>query len=611
MEQVDIVVNCTAEPPTAQGNRLEKNLQLTSAHQRERTYSITHHLGHAMSAFCTSGFDGCAVLVIDGLGSHWQDFSDPEKHTSVGATKGRESVSIYHATGTRMEPVEKQLCVDMWVEPDGSPFQWEKQITAMPHFRTLGGMYSAVGWQLFAHGLEGPGKLMSLAGLGSPNHSIEDFLSIDTAGIVQFNDVVPRRYRHDEHWPSHRDEYIALSASVQAALEHAVIHLARRALSLTGSQRLCFVGGTALNGIVNEILCREFSSENVFIFPAAEDSGTAVGAAYHGLWKLGIAHEVAQIQHDFHGKPYGDLDVLDAEKCNEIIKVSRVSDTAINAAESIDSGGIVGWFQHGSELGPRALGHRSILADPRNAENKRLLNLRLKQREDFRPFAPAVLEEHAHKWFEMEAADRSPFMLRVTRVRTEVADLIPAVLHDDGTARVQTVSREHNPDLYRVIEAFWHRTGIPILLNTSMNGRGEPIVERVEQAFQLAVTAPLDAVYINDYWKAVPRETVFESLIPVRVECLGVKPRHPEQELSSPEGVSGDRIPTEYLELSKQHVYVVPTLWGPYECRLDDKAASVFASIDDTLTVGEMGNPDILRSLQRMGMLRFTSPVGG
>ncbi|GAA3076655.1 carbamoyltransferase family protein [Streptosporangium carneum] len=594
VDDLDAVVVCTQEPQGSRANRLDLNPQLRPAVENGRAYPISHHYGHAVSAFCTSGYEDAAILVIDGLGSPWADLSDEERATCVGAAEGWESISIYRASGTEMVPVEKQLAVDLYVEPDGGRYRWDQPHTGMPRFRTLGGMYSAVSWQLFEHGLEGPGKTMSLAGLNEPSFPVSDFLSVEESGLVTFRDTVPEHFTDDVRWPERTDAYTALAASVQAALEHAVIALAERALALTGSTRLCFVGGVALNGIVNDILAKRLGPENVYVIPAAEDSGTAIGAAYAGLWRLGRGHPANRVTHDFHGAPYPN-DVIRAEaESNPVVRWREERDPVAAAAGRVAEGQIVGWFRGGAEFGPRALGHRSIIADPRRAENKLLLNSRLKRREEFRPFAPAVLEEYASEWFDIEdAPEASPFMLRVAAVLPGKTELIPAVVHTDGTARVQTVSREGNPDFYRVIEEFHRLTGVPMLLNTSMNGRGEPIVERPFEAMQLAVTAPLDAVYFE--------ESVIE---PLETEVAKLTPRHVN-------GLAFIEMPgTEFmpLDVSRQydHAVSVPTPWGPVVHRLDKQAQAVLEAVDGERTVAELGfsTGEVVR-LQRIGLLEF------
>jgi carbamoyltransferase len=285
---------------------------------------------------------------------------------------------------------------------------------------------------------------------------------------------------------------------VQHALEDALLYLVRHIRELCSSDNLCYAGGVALNSVANERIIRESGFRNVYIMPAAEDSGTAIGAAYHGLWQLTRHNSQRRILHDAPGRTYSPADVA-AVLDQAGVEVVSSSNVISDAVELLCDGKIIGWFDGGSELGPRALGQRSILCDPRRSDAKETLNRRVKMREGFRPFAPAVLLEEAANWFEFgDTTPESPFMLRVCEVSRERRDDVPAVVHVDGTGRLQTLTRENNGRFYELVKAFFARTGVPILLNTSFNRMGQPIVETPADAIACLLNTGLDCCVFED-----------------------------------------------------------------------------------------------------------------
>jgi carbamoyltransferase len=451
---------------------------------------IPHHLGHAVSAFATSGFEDAAVLVIDGAGSPFDDLtSDEQGVVKQRVDDGWETISLYAASGTTIIPTEKYLVErGCWFVPSD---------VGMPRFGSLGGMFSAVAAQLFADPMEA-GKVMGLAPYGSPDIPAEAFFDL-SGDAIKFLDDVPRLFRHDEHWPSRADEYGNLAASVQSALEVAVLHLARRLKTQCGSENLCYAGGVALNSVANERVVREAGFKRVHIPPAAEDSGPAIGAAYYGLWYLTGHNTRRGMVHDSCGRLYSPASVTAAVEKFDEVRTATTTEIIDEAVERLCAGEIIGWFDGGSELGPRALGQRSILCDPRRPDAKDVLNRRVKKREAFRPFAPVVLREEVENWFELRGAPaESPFMLRVCEFRADKAERVPAVVHVDGTGRLQTVTREANGRFYKLVKRFYEATGVPILLNTSFNVMGEPIVETPEDAMACLLKSGLDCCVFAD-----------------------------------------------------------------------------------------------------------------
>lgn len=466
--------------------------ELAAIGERARFLFVSHHHAHAAAAAFTSGFDECAVLVVDGEGSATSALAQSERAVIMDEHgEALETISIYRAHRGTLTPLEKHVRP---FRAGGSPSG------GMPPFASLGEMFASASAQIFGSDAEA-GKVMGLAPYGRPSYPVEDLLTIDGAGRFTFHDTVPGRVRGDERWPARSAEYEGLAAAVQEALERALEHLARRCRALSGSDRLAYAGGVALNSVANQkVLYAGGLFRELYIMPAAEDNGTAIGAAYVGLQHLTGRATGRTIRHDALGRPYSLQEVDEAISRVPALRVIERGNAVLDeAADLLCEGKILGWFQGRSEFGPRALGQRSILCDPRRPDAKDHLNARVKHREGFRPFAPAVLAEHAADWFEDGPGGlESPFMLRVCRFRPERARDVPAVVHVDGTGRIQTLTEELNGPLYRLVRAFHARTGVPILLNTSFNVQGEPIVETPEDALYCLLHTELDACVLEE-----------------------------------------------------------------------------------------------------------------
>jgi carbamoyltransferase len=470
------------------------------AHRVPTTY-VPHHLAHAISAYATSGFSDAAVLVIDGLGSPWCDLLDGERAVARGAgADGWEGLSTYRATPSGLEPIDKHLV------PDG---RWLlKHPDRMWGFRSLGGMFSAVASQLFDDPMEA-GKVMGLAPYGRPTIPSEEFCTVED-GLIVFRDDVPARFPHRDRWPQHDAAYTDLAASTQVALEEALIAVGRRLRAQTGAARLCYAGGVALNGIANQRLLRDRVFDELHIIPAAEDSGIAIGAAYWGLAQLtGELRGRRQVK-DATGRPYSRAQIDETIARTPAIEVVTGDSVIEQAVDLLCAGEIGGWFEGGAELGPRALGQRSILCDPRRSDAKEVLNRRVKGREAFRPFAPAIMLEHVEEWFDLEGTPAaSPFMLRVCSVRPEQRARVPGIVHVDGTGRLQSVAP--GARLHDLLSAFHARTGVPMLVNTSFNVMGEPIVETPEDAVWCMLSTGIDFCVLED--RVVRKQAAYRSLL--------------------------------------------------------------------------------------------------
>jgi carbamoyltransferase len=543
---LDMVVICAQSALALPENDLTTNPMLNVTSHGTPTLAISHHAGHAVSAFATSGFDDAAVLVVDGMGSPTSDLSEDEKTAVIDTcAAGGETNSIYHAEGTVLKALEKHM-IDQgrWLDapPPGS---------SMPLFGSLGGMFSAAAQQIFGDPMDA-GKVMGLAPYGTPTIAPDEFFEIRDGRFVFFNEV-QKRFTAPERWPDRKKAYEDLAASVQNALEHALLYLVGRVRQLSASRNLVYAGGVALNSVANERIIRETDFDHLYVIPAAEDSGPAIGAAYHGLWQLTGHYTPQAYQRDAFGSVYSNDQVATAIRGTPSIRSRQTTDSVADAADLIADGKIIAWFSGPSELGPRALGQRSILCDPRQPDAKEKLNARVKHREGFRPFAPVIPLEEAANWFDVDGVDpSSPFMLRVMDFREDKRDLVPAVVHVDGTGRVQTVTREVNGPYYELVRAFGDRTGVPVLLNTSLNVMGEPIVETPEDALWCLLLTQLDAcVFDGAIVTKRPGYNSLADLCPYFLVGPGDIRRPP----------SGDGL-----------LFAVTTPWGPYVFGLRDEA---------------------------------------
>jgi carbamoyltransferase len=501
-EDLDLVVYTAQGRLSSVVEDVALNPQLQAVLHGVPLLRVSHHMAHAVSAFAISGFEESAILVVDGMGSPENDLNDDEKAAMKQRVEdGWETISLYHAEGTTIRTLEKHM-----VEK-GQWLTWD--FDRMPKFRSLGGIFSALSWQIFGDHHEA-GKVMGLAPYGRPEVPVEDFFRI-VDGSFEYSDALPERYRLVDRWPNRKTEYQNLAASAQVALEEALLYLCRHLRELSGSPRLSYAGGVALNSVANERIVREVGFEDVYFIPAAEDSGPAIGAAYYGLWQLTGKNTRARQVHDAVGRPYSDEEIGKALERTPGVQVSSTQNVLAEAVEMLCDGQILGWFHGRSELGPRALGQRSILCDPRSPDAKAVLNSRVKHREAFRPFAPAILLEEADAWFELEGMTESPYMLRVCRFREDKKDQVPAVVHVDGTGRLQTLTPEANGRFYELVERFHQKTGVPILLNTSFNVMGEPIVETPEDALWCFLSTGIDALVLED--RIVTKSATFRSIL--------------------------------------------------------------------------------------------------
>jgi carbamoyltransferase len=507
-DQLDAIAVCAVGSSRAAVEEIHTNPQLAPRRSAAEVIAVPHHLGHAAAAYALSGHARTGILVVDGGGAYVDDLGEDERRTIRPGQIDRfvrrertaplEHISLYSADHGVITPLEKHI----------KSYLHDTSEAPEAEFQSLGDMYAFVGQQIFGSIHEGPGKVMGLAPYGVPELPVEAFLEITEGGLL-FQRLSgraetaaflseTRKLDATDRWPAHRQAYQNLAAGVQRALEEALLDLARW-LRARGKERMAYAGGVALNSVANERIVREAGFSDVFIMPAAEDSGTAIGAAYQALWQLHGYKKIERQTRDRLGRVYGAEEIEGAIASTPGVRVVAGEDLIDRTASLLAEGKILGWFQEGSELGPRALGQRSILCDPRKAVMKDVLNARVKFREGFRPFAPIVLAEDVGEWFEVDPAHAdSPFMLRVLPFKKERAAKVGAVVHVDGTGRVQTVAKESFPVLHRLVSRFKEMTGIPILLNTSFNIAGEPIVETPADALWCLLFTDLDGCVLGD-----------------------------------------------------------------------------------------------------------------
>ena len=435
---------------------------------------VEHHTVHQAQAFWQSGFPEAAVLTLDTCG---------ESLTRLNHHKIAGSISILDERG-RLEVLRE---------------------FAFPH-ASAGLIYSIVNHHLgFTQGEEG--KTMGLAPYGTPKlyRQLAKYLRLYPDGSFDFlpfqvlrtaleayEPERPRRVKGAPFTDRHRD----IAYAGQALIEDIVTHAFRAALDATGKGNLVYAGGLALNSVANEIANRAAQPAALYIPPNPGDTGQALGCALHAAFHLAGWKPWRREIPEYLGPSYSPGAVRDAVRRCRHTSV-RVADPEEVIARCIANGHIVARFAGAAEFGPRALGNRSILADPRREDMKDYLNARVKHREGYRPFAPSVLLEHASDWFQLEG--RSPYMLRVVHVPPHLQERIPAIVHVDGTARVQTVERAENPGYWTILHAFHCLTGVPVFLNTSFNIAGKPIVETPDDAVACFEGTHIDVLLLEDW----------------------------------------------------------------------------------------------------------------
>ena len=439
-----------------------------------------HHLSHAAYSFFTSPFHEAALLMVDGVGE-WST-------TSYGYA---DDLTI-------------KLTNDL---------RW-------PH--SLGLFYSAFTYFLGFQVNEGEYKLMGLASYGKPKYYdliMKELIDVKDDGSFSLNMkyfaftydniMITKKFEElfgipTKKYDSETDQiHYDIGASAQLVLEEILLKMVHHVFQKTKKKYLCLGGGVALNGVANYRILKEGPFEKIFIPPSPGDAGSAIGCAlyaYHSYYKNNriVQENISKSISDnaYLGPEFSNKEIKEFLELNKIhYKKYELQDLLEKTAKLISEQNVIGWYQGRMEWGPRALGNRSILADPRNPKMKDILNEKIKHRESFRPFAPSILEECASEYFDIQIP--SPYMLLVANVKKP--DSIPAVTHIDGTGRLQTVSKNSNPLYYNLIQEFQKITGVPVIINTSMNVKGEPIVNTPEQAYAMLMKTDMDYLVMGNY----------------------------------------------------------------------------------------------------------------
>lgn len=437
-----------------------------------------HHLSHAASAFLVSPFEEAAIVTADGVGE-WTTTS--------------------------------------WGVGRGSKIEMKKELR-FPH--SVGLLFSAITAYLGFRINDAEWKVMGLAPYGEPKYvdKFREVVDIKDDGSIRLHlDYFvhahsadrtisdkwetlfgqPQRPSETELTDFHRD----IAHSGQKIIEEIMVKMATHVQRETGMKNLCLAGGVGLNCVANWRILRETPFENIFIQPAAGDSGGALGTAFYIYNTVLKNPRVFRMDHALWGPSFTDDEIKVALDTVSAIYTHIADEDALleETAKMIADGKVVGWFQGRLEFGPRALGARSLLADARDDKMKDVINAKVKFREAFRPFAPAILREYVHEYFDVPREMDLPFMLLVPRVQEDKREVIPATTHKDGTGRVQTVTEQANGRYYRLIKKFYELTGVPVLINTSFNVRGEPIVCTPTDAYQTFVHTGIDAVVMGNY----------------------------------------------------------------------------------------------------------------
>lgn len=460
-----------------------------------KPHYVRHHDAHAASAFFMSPFDDSAVLIVDGCGS-WIDETETgaDRHYLASLTwKLREIQSFYRGSGNGFTLIRRT---------NYSP----------SHSIGIGILY-ALGSMILGFGEMGSGKLMGLAAYGGRKPLFKSAFFSNFEGDIVAPGIRGLDAMMPENMPVYAEKlfktkprkkngritnrHAEIAWFIQKETEAVMLALANHTYDMTRCGNLCLSGGVGLNCIANKLILDGTPFENVFIQPAATDTGIPLGCALYGYHVVLGRPRKFTLDNVFLGRKYSGSEIEKSMNECEGIKYSKPKDLLKKCAGLLADGRVIGWFQGESELGPRALGHRSILADPRDPDMKDHLNNHVKFREPFRPYAPAVLEGFTEEFFDL--SHPSPFMLLSADVHENKRELIPAVVHVDGTSRIQTVSKKDDARFHGLIKEFHKITGVTLVLNTSLNVAGEPIAESPGDALRILLSTEMDFLVIEDF----------------------------------------------------------------------------------------------------------------
>jgi len=449
---------------------------------QSRVHHVSHHLAHAASAYFTSGWDECLTVVVDGMG---EVHAATVYHARNNELKKLHEISAMHSIGILYSLITLHLGFDfngdeykvMGLAPYGDPERYRRFFEQAVEFRSNGSI------------------CIPALGLNRTREERDNYLT--TRRFLE-EQLGPRRKNGEEVTSRHRD----LAASLQEWLEKVMLHICGHFQRETGIRRLALAGGVALNCTTNGKLMQSGLFDEIYVQPASGDDGAALGAALH--WAASHSRvRNRRLPVPFFGPASSDREIKAAlDEHERYIRVKRFPDfrsACAEAAEWIARGRVIAWHRGRSEFGPRALGNRSILADPGHPEMRDRINGMVKKREAFRPFAPAVSLEQAHTWFDIQAGTELPYMIMIVNVREQHRAALPAITHVNGTARVQTVSPADNPDFHSLLKAVGKTTGREMVLNTSFNVKGQPMVNTAFEAVKTFLGTGIQGLFLEDY----------------------------------------------------------------------------------------------------------------
>ena len=471
---------------------------------KEKILFSEHHLSHAASAYLCSPFEEAAILTVDGVGEWVTGTYGIGRGNDIKLYKQMEfphSLGLLYSAFTAFlgfEVNEGEYKV-MGMAPYGHPRHVDK-VWKLVHQNQDGSFALDMDYFSFHHSTDKTYNQKFVNLFGEPRPTKMLFFTEGT-GFPKYFGTPPGNYKELSKQNQH---YADIAASIQKVTEELLLGMANHLQRQTGLKRLCMAGGVALNSVANTRILNETPFEVLYVQPAAGDGGGALGAA---LWAyntlLGKPREF-RMEHAYWGRLNSEAEIGDFLRQNNIPHHHFDSEDALldQVVNHLTSEKVVGWSQGRFEWGPRALGSRSILADPRNPNMKDIVNAKIKFREPYRPFAPSVLAERAEEYFELPNAAKHPparYMLYVVPVREKQQATLPAITHVDGTGRLQTVFREQSPRYYKLIERFGHATGVPVVLNTSFNLKGEPIVNTPANAFNTFSKSDMDVLVLENF----------------------------------------------------------------------------------------------------------------
>ena len=469
----------------------------------DRILFAEHHQSHAASAFFCSPFADAAILTVDGVG----EWATATIGRGTGTSLTLESeIRFPHSLGLLYSAFTAFLGFEvnegeykvMGMAPYGVP-RYQEKVWKLVDVAPDGAFALDLDYFSFQHSPDRTYSARFEQLFGAPRKPETPFFT-ELSGFPPYFGEKPGNYAE---LAAENQHYADIAASIQVVTEEILLRLARGACERTGATRLCMAGGVALNSVANGRILRETPVTDLYIHPAAGDSGAAVGAA------LFVHHQVLGeprrfvMEHAYWGATLNPDQIRATVRSSGLhsVECRDQNDLVDRTVDLLQSGKVIGWAQGAFEWGPRALGNRSILADPRHAEMKDIVNTKIKFREPYRPFAPSVIEERAEELFDLPEPSRhypARFMLLVVPVLDAAKSRVPAVTHVDGSARLQTVVQSANPRYHRLIHAFGQATGVPVVLNTSFNLRGEPIVNTPAEAFSTFSRSGMDALVLDN-----------------------------------------------------------------------------------------------------------------